>query len=83
MLTGAWKSINELEECLTLDELLAIIGAGREKEERLYRMMVVVAGGEWDSSDEENDIADDIRNGGVLDEKGLDLDLGIGYEIHE
>jgi hypothetical protein len=81
MLTGAWKSINELEECLTLDELLAIIGAGREKEERLYRMMVVVAGGEWDSPEDDNDIVTDIQNGGTLDEKGMDLDFGIGYEI--
>lgn len=83
MWTGSWKSIDELEENLTLDQLLKIVEAGRMKENRLYKIIMASAGADvdWDDeSDKRNDIVDDIARGGVIDEDGQHLDFGIGYE---
>lgn len=86
MWTGSWKTIDELEECLTLDQLLKIVEAGRKKENRLFKIILASAGADvdWDDDpDNENDIADDIARGGIIDSDGQFLDFGIGYELEE
>lgn len=50
---GKWKNIEELEECLTLEELELIIKASREKEERFMKFYAAFKGVDLDESDRE------------------------------
>lgn len=52
MLLGLpFKSFEELEDNLTLEELNLLIRAGHKKEERLHRVLAAVNGIKWDSDE--------------------------------
>lgn len=51
MLLGIYKSFEELEDNLTLDELNLLLKAGAKKEERLHRVLAAVNGIKWDSDE--------------------------------
>ena len=81
MLSGNWKSFEELEDHLTLDQLMKMIEKGREKEDRLHKIILASVGINLGDEEEANDIIDDIEKGGVIDDDGRYLDFGIGYEV--
>lgn len=52
MLLGLpYKSFEELEDNLTLDEITLLLKAGHKKEERLHRVLAAVNGIKWDSEE--------------------------------
>ena len=51
MLLGIYKSFEELEDNLTLDELNLMLKAGHKQEERLHRVLAAVNGIKWDSEE--------------------------------
>lgn len=81
MLTGAWKNYEELEENLTLDDLIRIIDAGRERESRLHKIILASAG--INTEGDEND--DDITDSTIVGEAGdfFGIGHGLGYEVEE
>jgi hypothetical protein len=44
MLLGQWRNFDHLEEALSMDELIAILAAGREQEERHNRFTAALKG---------------------------------------
>lgn len=58
MLLGIYKSFEELENHLTIDEMNLLLKAGAKKEERLHRVLAAVNGIKWD--DHAEDSAEDV-----------------------
>lgn len=52
MLMGIYKSFEELEEYLTLEELNLMLKADHAKEERMFRVLAAVNGVPWSSDGE-------------------------------
>ena len=52
MLLGIYKSFEELEENLTIEEMNLILKADAKKEERNHRILAAVNGINWDESSE-------------------------------
>jgi hypothetical protein len=82
MLTGAWKNFEELEDNLTVDELLGIVDAGREKENRLHKIIMASVGINIDGDQESED---DITDSTIVGEAGdlFGIGHGLGYEVEE
>ena len=51
MLLGIYKSFEELEDNLTIEEMNLILKAEAKKEERLHRVLAAVNGIKWDSDE--------------------------------
>jgi len=63
MMIGAWKSISELEEELSLVEAEALIGAKRDDEHRLFRIIMASVGVDINEGVEDDSVTgDDIKN---------------------
>lgn len=87
---GVWKNIEELEECLNLDELQAILDASREREHRQNKFAAALKGVNLD--DHENTVQqrfDEIQmraqsklTGESKDKIELDV-FGLDVEIEE
>lgn len=83
-LLGRWKNYDELEECLTFEELTAIINALRDKEARENRFMAAIQGIDLDENDTtapgQKDLGD-IKNvnGYVAAQEGFGIGMGLGY----
>lgn len=80
MLSGAWKNFEELEDNLTLDELISIVDSGRERENRLHKIIMASVGV---SMDADEDSEDDITDSTIVGEAGdlFGIGHGLGYEI--
>jgi len=82
-LLGRWKNYDELEECLTFEELTAIINALRDKEARENRFMAAIQGIDLDedstSSSQKN--LGDIKDvqGHTAAQEGFGVGFGLGY----
>lgn len=84
MLTGNWTTFEELEECLTLDQMMSLIEAARKKEERLYKIIMASVGvnlGEDEEGDEDLDIT--RLTGKAAELEGFGIGFGIEYSIEE
>ena len=80
---GRWKNYDELEECLTFEELTAIINALREKEARENRFMAAIQGIDLDEdspSSSQKDLGDikDVQGYAAVQE-GFGVGMGLGY----
>lgn len=92
MLLGMFKSFEELEDSITLDELNLLLKAGAKKEERLHRVLAAVNGIKWDS-DETNETGEEamerikkqaraVAQGKTLEELELE-EIGIKIQTRE
>lgn len=54
MLLGIYRSVEELEEHLTIDELNLLLKAVADKEERQHRVLAAVNGIRWDEGNSES-----------------------------
>jgi hypothetical protein len=83
-LLGRWKNYDELEECLTFEELTAIINALREKEARENKFMAAIQGIDLDeestSASGQRDLGDikDVQGYSAAQE-GFGVGFGLGY----
>lgn len=59
MLLGIYKSFEDLEESLTMDELNLILKAEQAKEDRLFRVLAAVNGVPWGGSEGSNETGED------------------------
>lgn len=91
MLLGVWKNIEELENSINLDELQAVLEAGREKEQRHNRFMAAINGIDLDKENKNNAQAkfDEVQRRVEAQltgksEKAIELDVfGLDIEIEE
>jgi len=90
---GAWKNFYDLEDSLSLDELLALFGAAIKRQNRLIRTIAAAMGAEME--DEEEDYPQptgserpawqiDPNKGGQAEalygaEQVMSLPIGLGY----
>jgi hypothetical protein len=92
LLIGSWKSIQDLEDNLTLEELHVVIAASREKEQRHNEFMAALKGINLREGDEKQETAQDrvetmkrrleARQRGVTEEQmELTDDFGIDIEF--
>jgi hypothetical protein len=84
MLSGNWTTFEELEECLTVDQMMSLIEAARKKEDRLYKIIMASVGvniGEDEESDEDLDIT--RLTGRAAEIEGFGIGMGIEYSIEE
>jgi len=79
-LLGRWKNYDELEDCLTIEELLATIKSLREKDERDKKFNAAIQGIDLD---EQDSTAPDITtlSGGRAQKAGFGIGMGLGYEV--
>ena len=91
LLLGIWKNIEDLEECLSLPELNAILGAVRDREYRQNKFTAALKGVDLDkhSAEQNQERLEAIerrvqaRLSGVSEEK-LELnELGFDFEFEE
>jgi len=89
-LLGVWKNIEDLEECLNLDELQAILDASRDREHRQNKFAAALKGVNLDEHDnsakqrfDEIQMRAQARLSGESKEK-IELDIfGLDVEIEE
>lgn len=92
---GSWKSLDEMEECLTLPELNALVDGARRQEERRNRFMAAIQGIELPDENAPEDLptfddvkrrAEAMRRGvsekqvDIENEKKKLMDIGIDFE---
>jgi hypothetical protein len=84
---GIWKTWEEMEESLTLEELRWMLNSIREKEDKQYRFQAAIAGAEIGDREEPDADFDAVKRRAEAklagrSEEQLHLDeLGIGYEV--
>jgi hypothetical protein len=92
---GVWKNFDELEESLTLKELMASVDALRESQKHLVRAIFGAQGVDIDADSggprtiedvrlealglRNNDIA--TQTGALAEQEGFGIGLGLGYEV--
>ena len=75
---GKWKNYNELEENLCVDELIAILNAIRDKEQRERKFLAAIQGIDLDDDQQdEGDITE--LSGYQATEAGFGINMGLGY----
>lgn len=79
-LLGRWKNYDELEDSLTIEELLATISAIRDKENNERKFNAAIQGIDLD---EETAPPADITtlSGGAAARSGFGIGMGLGYEV--
>jgi hypothetical protein len=87
MLIGTWKNIEDLENCLSLPELDAILTAARKREYEVYRMNAGLQGHEapeWDSLESGSGTSfEDVKRRaeaklrGISEEQAILGDIGV------
>ena len=84
---GHWKNYDELEESLSVDELLITVNALREREDRERQFLAALQGidlneSEGSESESDGDIVD--LTGYAASQAGFGINMGIGHmEIGE
>lgn len=76
---GRWKNYDELEDSLSVEELLATIKALREKDERDKKFLAAIQGIDLDETSQP---APDITtlSGTAAQKAGFGIGAGLGYE---
>ena len=78
--SGAWKSILELEECLTLEELFLLYRANNNEFSKDVKIAAMSAGADIDFDDDWYDPAPP-RPKEVIDKSNIRfIPIGLGYE---
>ena len=85
MLLGRWSNFDDLEEELSLGELIAILDAAREREERHNRFMAALKGIRLEESDaearfKEVQVRAEARRRNVSEDKVVFDQIGIKIE---
>jgi len=82
---GSWKSIKEMEEVLTLDEVYLLVDAMYRKEERHNKFLAAIQGIDLNENEENSDF-EDIKTkaaaklAGISEEQHVFETLGIEME---
>ena len=76
---GHWKNFDELESNLSIDELMAVIKASREKENRNNKFLAAINGVDLEESSEET-VTQDIKSlrGFQANNEGFGIGAGVG-----
>ena len=79
---GCWKNYDELEDSLSIEELLATIGAIRERDNNQRKFDAAMQGIDLE---EESKPAADITtlSGGAATRAGFGIGVGLGYEVQQ
>lgn len=86
LLIGPWKNVEELEESLSLPELIAFLKADSEREYTRHKFMAALKGLNLDESQENQSSFEEVqrraqaRIAGVNEEEFDLADFGIDYE---
>lgn len=76
---GRWLNYDELENSLSLEELIATVNAIREKEERERKFTAAVNGIDVDATEDEAS-GDIVKVKGVqAQQEGFGIGAGLGY----
>lgn len=75
---GHWKNFEELETNLTIEELLKILDAAREREAGQRKFMAQLQG--ISLEDEENGDITEL-SGNAAHEAGIGIGMGLGYQM--
>ena len=78
-LLGQWRNFEEMENNLTIEELLKILDAAREKETNQRKFMAQLQGINLDDDNEPEDVAG--LSGVHASQAGFGIGLGLGYTI--
>jgi hypothetical protein len=83
MWSGAWKSFDEVEENLTVDQLMLIIKHSRKRDSMLHKIIMASAGAEVDFDDDDSSEANDITDlkGGLAASEGFGIGFGLEYSV--
>jgi len=76
---GQWKNFDELESTLTVEELLKILDASREREHENRKFLAALKGIDLDKDNKPEDLAD--FKGVEAYQKGFGIGLGIGHRV--
>jgi hypothetical protein len=84
--TGAWKSFEELEEEMTLNELMFLVSACRRSDYKRIKMFAMAQGAEVDIDDEDYGFSIGNPGSGKEAVSGFEashLPIGLGYAKEE
>lgn len=79
-LLGHWKNYDELEEQLSLDELMKTLEAFKDKEYRDRKFMAALKGIDLDANSKSDKTITE-RSAADNEPGGLGIDQGIGYNL--
>jgi len=79
-LLGRWKNYEELENSLSLEELMATVEAIRSKDNNDKKFVAAINGVDLEENDQEisNDITD-LNSARVASSEGFGLNEGLGF----
>ena len=80
-LLGNWKNYEELEEELSVDELLATLNAIRKSRYEEQKFFAMIQGIDISDNDSKSDIAD-IKGAGAISE-GFGVGVGLSHSVVE
>ena len=78
-LTGHWKNFDELESNLSINELLAIINASREREKRERSFLVAINGIDLEEQNKEPEDVTALKNSKIASDEGFGVGEGLGF----
>lgn len=78
---GNWKNYEELEEQLSVDELLATLNAQRKKKHEEQKFLAMIQGIDVSDSNEPEDVVK--LTGARAAEAGFGVGLGLGHSSTE
>ena len=75
---GHWKNYDELEETLTIEELILTVESLRDKEHRHHKFLAAMQGVDLDEETVTRDIT--TLNGSTAEKTGFGIGQGLAYE---
>ena len=84
MWSGAWKSFDEVEENLTVEQLMMILKHSRKRDSMLHKIIMASAGAEvdFDDDDDSKPVSDIVDlSGGAAAKEGFGIGFGLEYSV--
>lgn len=75
---GHWKNYDELEESLTIEELILTVESIRDREHRHNKFLAAMQGVDLDEETVTRDIT--TLSGSAAEKAGFGINQGLGYE---
>lgn len=76
---GHWKNYDELEENLSIEELILTLKASRDREHRERKFLAAMQGVDLDENQEESEDVLELSNNRKSVQEGFGINEGLGF----
>ena len=80
---GHWKNFDEMESNLSIDELLAILNASREREKRERTFLAAINGVDLEQEQKDAEDVTVLMSSNIASKEGFGIGEGLGFMSQE